>query len=414
VSGHAVGAETPRAESLIVHYDTTVDSVASGTAVVDTSGNGINGTLTNGAAYSSSEHALTFDRANDYLTGSITASGNYVHSVSMWFKPDVVDSSVQMLFFMSSNGGTNLGRSIIYFDTGNGIAFDFRSKSVRHLTAPTADVWTHLVCTYDGNVDGSGSDDMKIYINGIRSTNVLVSGASSTLNLIDGTFWVGNTTGSGQHFGGSISNFKLWDVALTADEVAMEYALGRTGKALNIADTAVCLGGTAPRAQLDVRGTGMFDTLDVKVLHREDYIVGTWKTSLDASASTTIKMNVGSCVTTPAATGSGMSGNVGRFTAPVTGYYYTYCHTIQATRSTSNLLVVYDAGGTNWGTNNVIGTYDEIIDLRNVANHEEVHTWGATLYMEVGDYIGYRVHSSGYTDSASHHIQCSAFLLNRV
>jgi hypothetical protein len=30
VSGHAAGAETPRAESLVVHYDTTVDSVVSG------------------------------------------------------------------------------------------------------------------------------------------------------------------------------------------------------------------------------------------------------------------------------------------------------------------------------------------------------------------------------------------------
>jgi len=58
---------------------------------------------------------------------------------------------------------------------------------------------------------------------------------------------------------GSISNFKLWDVALTAEEVAMEYALGRTGKSLNLTDTSLCLGGTVPRAQLDVRGTGMFD-----------------------------------------------------------------------------------------------------------------------------------------------------------
>ena len=35
----------------------------------------------------------------------------------------------------------------------------------------------------------------------------------------------------------------------------MEYALGRTGKSLNLTDTALCLGGTVPRAQLDVRGS---------------------------------------------------------------------------------------------------------------------------------------------------------------
>src|SRR6056300_1451296 len=217
VSGHAAGAETPRADSLVVHYDTTVDSVVSGSTVVDTSGNGINGTLTNGAAYSSTDRALTFDRVNDYLTGSITASGNFVHSISMWFKPTVVDSSVQMLFFMSSNGGTDLGRSIIFFDSANGIGFDFRSKGIRYLVTPVANQWMHLVCTYAGNIDGSGSDDMKIYINGVKATNTAVSGASSTLNLINGTFWIGNTTGSSQHFGGSISNFKIWGgVALTA------------------------------------------------------------------------------------------------------------------------------------------------------------------------------------------------------
>jgi hypothetical protein len=259
VSGHPAGAETPRAESLVVHYDTTVDSVVSGTTVVDISGEGANGTLTNGAAYSSTDRALTFDRVNDYLTGSITASGNFVHSISMWFKPTVVDSSVQMLFFMSSNGGTDLGRSIIFFDSASGIGFDFRSKGIRYLVPPVANQWMHLVCTYDGNLDGSGSNDMKIYINGVKATNTAVSGASSTLNLINGTFWIGNTTGSSQHFGGSISNFKLWDVALTAEEVAAEYALGRTGKSINLTDTALCLGGTVPRAQLDVRGGARFD-----------------------------------------------------------------------------------------------------------------------------------------------------------
>jgi hypothetical protein len=34
----------------------------------------------------------------------------------------------------------------------------------------------------------------------------------------------------------------------------MEYALGRTGKAINVMDTALCIGGTVPTAQLDVRG----------------------------------------------------------------------------------------------------------------------------------------------------------------
>jgi hypothetical protein len=75
------------------------------------------------------------------------------------------------------------------------------------------------------------------------------------------------------YFDGSISNFKIWDVALTAEEVAAEYALGRTGKSLNLTDTALCLGGTVPRAQLDVRGGARFEQVrvgsDVNIVHTE-------------------------------------------------------------------------------------------------------------------------------------------------
>src|SRR6056300_1167364 len=95
VSGHPAGAETPRAESLVLHYDTTVDSVVSGTTVVDTSGTGINGTLTNGAAYSSTDRAFTFDGVDDYVSGKLNnPSGAWVHSISFWMKPSQDQSTM--------------------------------------------------------------------------------------------------------------------------------------------------------------------------------------------------------------------------------------------------------------------------------------------------------------------------------
>jgi hypothetical protein len=93
-----------------------------------------------------------------------------------------------------------------------------------------------------------------VYIDGVKQT-LTQSGGTTALNLnANDEFLLGCQQGGSKPLDGSISNFKLWDVALTADEVAAEYALGRTGKALNITDTAVCIGGVAPRAQLDVRG----------------------------------------------------------------------------------------------------------------------------------------------------------------
>jgi len=145
----------------------------------------------------------------------------------------------------------------------------------------------------------------------------------------------------------------------------------------------------------------------------DDFICGKWTTTVDASASTTVITNLRSCVSTPAATGTGMSGNIGRFTAPEDGYYFACCQADKATRNSSNLLIVYDAGGTNFATNNPnIGTYNEIIDLRYTDNVEETYNRIFVMHMEQNDYIQFRVHSSGLTDSFN--MQCYAYLLNRI
>tara|TARA_B100000073_G_scaffold122102_1_gene99379 strand:- start:443 stop:1210 length:768 start_codon:yes stop_codon:yes gene_type:complete len=98
-----------------------------------------------------------------------------------------------------------------------------------------------------------------VYIDGVKQTLTQSAGTTALNVNANDEFFLGCQQGGSKPLNGSISNFKLWNIALTADEVAAEYALGRTGKALNVTDTAVCLGGTAPRAQLDVRGTGMFE-----------------------------------------------------------------------------------------------------------------------------------------------------------
>ena len=104
----------------------------------------------------------------------------------------------------------------------------------------------------------------KIYVDGKLTTGWTLAGGSAgtTLDLNANSSLKLATRGSTQFFDGSIANFKIWGgVALTAEEVAQEYALGRTGKSLNLTDTSLCLGGTVPRAQLDVRGVAKFDRI---------------------------------------------------------------------------------------------------------------------------------------------------------
>ncbi|QIG59810.1 hypothetical protein [Dishui Lake phycodnavirus 3] len=258
-SGHAAGAQTPRAESLVVHYDTTVDSVVSGSTVVDISGNGRNGTLNGNATYSSVDRALTFDGSGDYVVGTLNnASGAWAHSISLWFywRGNSADPRSLVHIGNANNSQSIMSTLLIYSDGKIRFGFydndcDTGSGAVR------ANTWNQLLCTYTG---GTGVSSRKVYING-ESKAITLVGANSTnaLNLpANSTFYLAAQTGGSFTYNGSISNFKIWGgVALTAEEVAAEYALGRTGKALNVTDTAVCIGGRVPRAQLDVRGSAL-------------------------------------------------------------------------------------------------------------------------------------------------------------
>jgi hypothetical protein len=259
VSGHPAGAETPRAESLVVHYDTTVDSVVSGSAVVDVSGNGINGTLTNGAAYSSTDRALVFDGVNDYIQSTTTlGSGNITVTISMW-----INSHAYPRWFMwlgADAGATGEALGMIRYE--NEYQLNVRNGNTFKVSAGALNTWEHLVFIYHGTGSSKSAGTMEGYVNGVLGTVTLSNLNDDQLNIgANPELEIGarTTAASDGYLNGSISNFKLWNVALTAEEVAMEYALGRTGKSLNLTDTSLCLGGTVPRAQLDVRGGARFD-----------------------------------------------------------------------------------------------------------------------------------------------------------
>ena len=262
VSGHAPGAETPRAESLVIHYDTTVNSVVSGSMVADTSGSGNNGALEGDAGYSYADRALEFDGSADYIVSTgvptATGSGNFTHTVSMWFKLDAMGGTNRMLWgLVGEDDGTD-GTPSAYsaphskVDTSGNISWAMWGNDVYTVASGiVANRWYHGVWTYSGGTTGR-----KMFLDGVEQT--FNTAQTAALNMQNPTSRL--TIGIYPHdlatssLNGSVSNFKLWNVALTADEITAEYALGRTGKALNVTDTAVCLGGAAPRAQLDVRG----------------------------------------------------------------------------------------------------------------------------------------------------------------
>jgi hypothetical protein len=257
VSGHAAGVETPRAESLVVHYDTTVDSVVLGSTVVDTSGNGNHAKLYNGAAYSSTDRALTFDGVNDYLAGTQNlGTGTPAHTISGWFKRTASLSNYTWVFTIGTS--TTGQMSGLLIDPTGDIVFDIFNHRIETTHTVTNNQWYHFVGVFNGGTSTWSVDTCDIYINGVLETTQTTGTNPQNFNLTGNQIYFGTSTNFLRYFTGKISNFKLWDVALTAEEVAMEYALGRTGKSINLTDTSLCLGGTAPKAQLDVRGSALF------------------------------------------------------------------------------------------------------------------------------------------------------------
>tara|TARA_B100002019_G_scaffold111051_1_gene95524 strand:+ start:138 stop:1580 length:1443 start_codon:yes stop_codon:yes gene_type:complete len=262
VSRYDVDTETPRPEKLLVDFDTTVNS-----SPTDISGQGNHGAFYSGASYSAADKAFNFSGwsndtpvgTEDWIQATATGtSGNFIHSVSMWVKSRIPDTSTtsRSTFHMGNAGVANqemqiqfnYTNNIVYLGTQNGWLTMSNMEDIIKQNQ-----WHHIAYTYNGT--NMLPANTKFYIDGKQMT--MGGGSSSTLNFPSSTedIFIGrfNSPTSANWWNGQISNFKLYSVALEPSEVRKLYNLGRTGRSMVISDTAVGIG-RAPEAQLDVRG----------------------------------------------------------------------------------------------------------------------------------------------------------------
>jgi hypothetical protein len=259
--GPALDADdTPRRDRLVVEYNTSTNPTFEG-AVRDTSGRGLDGVFVGGASYDATEKALKFTASsNQYVNTNIPlpADGNFIHSMSMWFNPTSLTASPgDAIVFIGDNTDNN--KIEIFMETDR-INYLFGGNNYEATLSLTNGRWYHLAVTYNGNVGASGRE---IYIDGVQRS-ASHSGLSELLNLTNGNLDLGRYTPSGSSsdyaFDGSISNFKLYDTALTAEEVKTLYDMGRCDEGhhvVNFSKTRVGIGlgdGEAPQGPLDVSG----------------------------------------------------------------------------------------------------------------------------------------------------------------
>jgi hypothetical protein len=181
----------------------------SGTTWNDLTGRGNTGTLTNAVGYN--VDSLSFDGVDDYIQTPLTGTYTQI-SFDFWgFFDDPTLSTTSRN--ESAFGDWNSNR--VHFGTRWSVGMHFNVNSVWQ-TTPATNLrygWNHYSLIYD-----TVSNQKLVYLNGILSSSNVTNGS-----MVLGDFKLGVATNLGAYYRGNISNFKVYNRALTAAEVQQNY-----------------------------------------------------------------------------------------------------------------------------------------------------------------------------------------------
>jgi hypothetical protein len=189
----------------------------SGTTWRDMSGNGNNGTLTNGPTFNSGNAgSIVFDGVDDYVSCGNNATVQINQgTISAWVRTSSPGSSFRGIITKQQNYGlfTNNGVLVTY-DWGNG--------QTRTTGINIADgTWKNVAMSFTTNT-GTPSNNTIIYLNGSAILTTTTKFVDNTVNVElgrGGTIPTGNT----QFLNGNISTGLVYNRALSSTEILQNY-----------------------------------------------------------------------------------------------------------------------------------------------------------------------------------------------
>ena len=195
-------------DELVAYYDATNPKSysGSGNTVYDLSGNGRNGTLTNGVAYSSNNRGyFVFDGSNDYIDCSSIPSTFWVDnswSVAIWINFDRVDVGDQGLI------GTN--GSLCLIERSATAYLGLWGNDSNSVTTLKTNNWYHVVFCYNNL-----NYQQRIFINGVLDSST--TGAKS--NLTGTGTNIGRVPFAFGYFKGKIASALFYNRNLSPQEI---------------------------------------------------------------------------------------------------------------------------------------------------------------------------------------------------
>ena len=204
---------------LLLHLDAGNSSSysGSGNTWIDLSSSGNNGT-SNGATFNSTNKSFDLDGTDDYVgLSAVLSQGQAVYTIEGYFKQDTQQTGV--IFEQSGNSGTNNGARMMALSDGYG-GFNGRANDFHDNTPVKIGDWNYWTITVDKN---AGSNQIKVYVNGILQSQGNTSNGANNLNVGTGSTKIGSQRGVSEFFDGEIKTIKVYNRVLSAAEVKQNY-----------------------------------------------------------------------------------------------------------------------------------------------------------------------------------------------
>jgi hypothetical protein len=201
--------------------------VGVGTAWSDISGNGNNGTLTNGPTFNSNNGgSIVFDGVDDLVSLTTLSSlvGKTNVTIDSWFFNNSVVSGFQNIIgqFDGTDGWlintSAIANQRIIVLVGGGSAYGGVNDT------PT-NKWFNVILSYDGTLTGN-TNRLKIHIDGVERTFDFFNTGTVPSSWPDATSintTIGSLTGYGRFFNGRIPIVRVYQKTLSTSEILQNY-----------------------------------------------------------------------------------------------------------------------------------------------------------------------------------------------
>jgi hypothetical protein len=204
---------------LVMHLDAANPESypGSGSTWYDLSGNGNNGTLVNGPTFDGDNlGSIVFDGTNFVTTGNtldpiaygLFADSTSFWSVSSWFKP-VGNGAIT-----GKGGGTGgVATYVVWMRSGTILSTRLRGGTILNISNSITSNWYEVSITWDGTT-------ARAYLNDEFVSTISVGTRAKQSN----NFTIGATaSGNNTRYNGNVSNVKVYNRALTAEEIQQNF-----------------------------------------------------------------------------------------------------------------------------------------------------------------------------------------------